>query len=282
MTLAGKIFRFFIYSNLFIACCSTVMVYQSCLLLLHDRPATWFVWFVFFATICSYSFHWYLTPPDQAAYSERIPWLAKNRKVHLVLFWIGLSGSIITSVFLLEFWNWLLVAVFLTFFYSAPKLSYPYFVWLRKVALGKTIFLALVWTYVTTILPLIIGGGKWELAFTLFSAGRFFFIYAICIMFDYRDREHDRVQGIRSLITYLSEKGINYLFVCSLLTFSVLTITMAGYGLSNLSLIILLVPACITAALYTYSKKSSSDFLYFFVLDGLMAVSAVSTLLLGI
>ena len=281
MTLAGKIFRFFLYSNLFIACCSTVMVYQSCQLLLHDRPEAWFVWFVFFATICSYSFHWYLTTPE-ALYSDRIPWLAKNRKIHLVLFWIGLFGSVASSIFLLEFWHWLLLAVFLTFLYSAPKLSYPYFVWLRKVALGKTIFLALVWTYVTTILPLIISGRDWEPAFTLFAAGRFFFIYAICIMFDYRDREHDRVQGIRSLITYLSEKGINYLFVLSLLAFSILTITMAGYGLSNLSLIILLVPAGIAAALYTYSQKNSSDFLYFFVLDGLMAISAVFTLLIGV
>src|SRR4029079_18984627 len=112
--------------------------------------------------------------------------------------------------------------------------------------------------------------------------GRFFFIYAICIMFDYRDREHDRVQGIRSLITYLSVKGINYLFALSLFTFSILTIVMARYGLSNLSLIFLLIPAGITAALYTYSQKNSSDFLYFFVLDGLMAVSALFTLLIGV
>ncbi len=282
MTLAGKIFRFFLYSNLFIAGCATVMVYQSCYLLLQERPVTWFVWFVFFATICSYSFHWYLTPPDQGLYSDRIPWLAKNRKVHLVLFWIGLFGSAVSSLFLLQFWTWLLLGIFLTFLYSAPKLSYPYFIWLRKMALGKTIFLALVWTYVTTMLPLIISGHSWEPAFTLFSAGRFFFIYAICIMFDYRDREHDRMQGIRSLITELSDKGINYLFVISLLAFSILTIMMANYGLSNLSLIILLIPAGITAALYTYSQKSSSDFLYFFVLDGLMAVSAISTLLLGV
>ena len=282
MTLAGKIFRFFLYSNLFIACCSTVMVYQTCQLLLHDTPIAWFVGFVFFATICSYSFHWYLTPPDQGLYSDRIPWLAKNRKVHLVLFWIGLVGSFVSTLFMLEFWLWLLLAVFLTFLYSAPKLSYSYFTWLRKVALGKTIFLALVWTYVTTILPLIISDRDWKLSFALFAAGRFFFIYAICILFDYRDREHDRIQGIRSLITYLSEKGINYLFAISLLAFSVLTMTLSRYGLSSRSLVMLLVPAGITAALYGYAQKNFSDFLYFFVLDGLMAASAVSTLIIGI
>ena len=44
--------------------------------------------FVFFATICSYSFHWYLTP-DLTIDSSRIKWLSKNRNVHLVLFFAG-------------------------------------------------------------------------------------------------------------------------------------------------------------------------------------------------
>ena len=280
--MVGTIFRFFLYSNLFIACCATLMVYQTCQLLLHDMPVAWFVWFVFFATICSYSFHWYLTPPDQGLYTDRIPWLMRNRNIHLVLFWIGLFGAGVSSLFLLKFWNWLLLAVFFTFLYSAPKLSYPYFTWLRKVAFGKTIFLAVVWTYVTTILPLIISGQDWKLAFTLFAAGRFFFIYAICIMFDYRDREQDKVQGIRSLITALSDDGINYLFAGSLFAFSILTMIMVRYGLSYLSLVTLLVPAAVTAALYRYAQRNHSDFLYFFVLDGLMAVSAIFTLIIGV
>ena len=282
MTLAGKIFRFFVYSNLFIACCATAMVYQTCQLLVHVWPEPWFVSFVFFGTICSYSFHWYLTPADANLDTDRTFWLKSNRKIHWLLFWIGLIGAFISGLFLLEFWIWVLLSALITFLYTAPKLPHPYFRLLRKIALGKTIFLAFVWTYVTTILPLIVSGIDWALSFTVFAASRFFFIYAICILFDYRDREFDKKQGIRSLITALSEKGIKYVFVASLLIFSFLTIIMTRYGFSKSTLIILIVPAAATSALYGYARRHSSDLLYFFILDGLMAVSAIYSLIIGL
>ena len=43
----------------------------------------------------------------------------------------------------------------------------------------------------------------------------------------------------------------------------------------------LLIPGAITAALYSYARKNFSDLLYYFVLDGLMALSALLTLLFG-
>ena len=76
-----------------------------------------------------------------------------------------------------------------------------------KVAVGKTVFLAFVWMWVTAMLPFILGHGEWTTGVILFFISRFFFIYAICIMFDYRDRESDRAEGIRSMITYFSEAG---------------------------------------------------------------------------
>ncbi len=281
MSLAGKLFRFFLYSNLFIACCATLMVYQTCQLLLHDRPDIYFACFVFFGTVCSYSFHWYLTPPDANSFSDRMLWLSKNRNIHGALFLIGACGAVVSGLFLLEFWKWLVLAAFITFLYSAPKVPYPYFKQLKKVALGKTILLAVVWTYVTTVLPLIMSRQSWQPIFTLFAAGRFFFVYAICILFDYRDREHDRSLGIRSLITRLSKKGINYLFMASLLAFAVFTMAMFQHGLPWLSLLVLLAPAVIAAALYSYAQKNFSDFLYYFILDGLMALPAIFALIIN-
>ena len=90
--------------------------------------------------------------------------------------------------------------------FSADQICEFYFRVLRKVALGKTIFLAFVWMYVTTILPAIISDSEWNTSYVLFVVSRFFQIYAICILFDWRDREDDKADGIRSLITYLNEK----------------------------------------------------------------------------
>jgi 4-hydroxybenzoate polyprenyltransferase len=275
------LFFVFVYSNLFIAVCAILMVYQTCDLLLHTQPDASFVGFIFFSTICSYSFHWYLTP-DIDLDSSRLRWLKKNRKIHLILFFAGLPGALYYGISLFSHWPWLLLAAFVTFLYSAPKIPHPFFRALRKVALGKTLFLAFVWMYVTTLLPLQLSGKPWQIDFSLFAASRFFFIYAICILFDYRDREYDKSIGIRSLITWLSKKGIMFLFFGSLLAFTLFTLLLLQFGYDYKIVAILLLPGLITAVLYNHATKKFSDTLYYFVLDGLMALSAIITLIPGI
>jgi len=133
--------------------------------------------------------------------------------------------------------------------------------------------------YVTTILPLLLSDQSWRMDFSLFSAGRFFLIYAICILFDYRDKEYDKSIGIRSLITWLSDKNITRLFILSLSLFTIFTVGLFQYGHSYNVIIVLLIPGLITAGLYRYAKRNFSDILYYFVLDGLMAFSSLFTLL---
>lgn len=272
--------NFLVYSNLFIAGCAVLMVYQTCDLLLGEPPGWSTTAFIFCATICSYSFHWWLTPVIDLP-SARLTWIRRNRWVHLVFFFAGLVGAVYYGIVLATHWRWLLLSAFITFLYSAPKIPHPWFRILRKIALGKTIFLAFVWMYVTTLLPLQLSGKPWRTDFYFFAASRFFLIYAICILFDHRDRHYDRSIGIRSLVTWLSERGIALLFACSLLLFTVATLLLLRYDYSWITIVILLVPGLIAALLYRYATRNSSDMLYYFLLDGLMAVSAVLTLLTG-
>jgi 4-hydroxybenzoate polyprenyltransferase len=257
------------------------MVYQTSQLLLLNSPDSKLLFFVFFATICSYSFHWYLTA-DSVIPSPRIKWTQQHRTVLLLLFLVGLTGASIYFFLLLQFWFWLLLASVITFLYSAPKIPHPWFRALRKVALGKTIFLALVWMYVTTVLPMVLSKQPWRADFTWFVISRFFLVYAICILFDYRDREDDKAAGIRSLITYLSVKGINRLFVVSLLIFTVATLALLNFNQSTLTIAILLLPGIITGGLYNYARQNFHDLLYYFVLDGLMALSGVMMIITGL
>ena len=254
------------------------MANQTYQFLLNSRPNRQLLLFIFFSTICSYSFHWYLTSQSVIP-SQRIHWLQQNRKIYLFLFFIGLTGSGILFFYLLSYWHWLLIAAVITFLYSAPKISHPYFRALRKVALGKTIFLAMVWMFVTTILPVAVSQQPWRNDFFLFILSRFFLIYAICILFDFRDREDDKAAGIRSLITFLSNRNISVLFVFTLVIFTVATIWMLRYNYSSLQIMLLLIPGIITACLYNYARRNFSDMLYYFVLDGLMALSAILMLI---
>jgi 4-hydroxybenzoate polyprenyltransferase len=249
------------------------MVDQTFRFLLAQQMNFELAGFVFFSTLCSYSFHWHLTSHSVLP-SQRIAWLQRNRSVHLTLFVIGLTGAIYFFLQLVPYLYWLLIAAIITFLYSAPKIPNKYFRALRKVAIGKTIFLAFMWMYVTSILPVIVSGQDWSDRCTFFAISRFFLIYAICILFDYRDRQDDKAAGIRSLITWLSEKNISRLFIFSLLVFTIATLFLLSFY-HYTAILLLLAPGIITGLLYNHARHHFSDMLYYFVLDGLMALSAM-------
>ncbi|MBS1915416.1 MAG: UbiA family prenyltransferase [Bacteroidetes bacterium] len=254
------------------------MVYQTHSLLLTTKPSADFLLFVFFSTICSYNFHWYLTPVSLAS-SQRVQWAQQHKGWHLFLYFIGLIGSIVFFFRIRQHWFAISFSALLTFLYSAPKLPQVFFKELKRIAIGKTIFLSFVWMYVTTVLPVIISGETWKMDFTLFSCSRLFLIYAICILFDYRDRADDKNDGIKSMITYFNERGINNLFTISLSFFALTTVALYWYGHSVFTVATLLVPGIIVAAIYNIAKKNFSDYLYYFVLDGLMMLSGLLMLI---
>lgn len=273
-----KIFDFFVFSSLFIAICAVLMTYQTCFL--FDLPFSFaLAGFVFSGSVCSYNFHWYLTPPTIEQSSKKLTWSLSNKTIHLALFIAGIIGSAIFSLFLIEFWFWLGITAFITFLYSAPKIPHNGFSHLKKVAIGKTIFLAFAWMHVTTLLPLVFHSSTLTEPHIWFLANRFFFIYAICILFDYRDVEADKQDGIKSLITFLNERGIDLLFWASMGVVLITSFFLAK-TFSTETVIALTVPAFILSLLYYPAKRNFSDYLYYFILDGLMMLSAPLLLLI--
>lgn len=273
-----KSFDFFVFTSLFIAACAVLMVQQTTLLF-HIPTSSRLIGFVLSGTICSYNFHWYLTPPHVGGPTDKVVWNIKNKSLHLGLFFLGLVGSALFSVLLIDHWFWLAITAFVTFLYSAPKIPFPAFMFLRRIAVGKTIFLAFSWTHVTALLPLVLYNARLSDPQVWFVVNRFFLIYPICILFDYRDRESDRKDQIRSLITILSEAGIDILFWGSMLAFfGSLLFLYGSFSLPTLAALAL--PGFIVCLLYYPSKSKTSDYLYYFVLDGLMMISAPLVLLI--
>ena len=272
-----RVFDFFVFTSLFIACCAILMVYQAFLLFGVQFPLALYG-FVFFGAVCSYNFHWFLTPPDIPGTSPKQQWNLANRRLHLLLSVAGGIGAAVCSVLLLEHWIWLCVTALLTFLYSAPMIPLRPFIWLRKIAIAKTIYLAFSWAHITASLPLLVQD-SFAAEHGWYLANRFFFIYAICIVFDRRDVESDRKAGIRSLITWLSEKGVNRLFWATQFLVLVTTVVLTRW-IAISEAILLLIPAIIMGLLYKSSKQNRSDYLYYFLLDGLMALSAPCLILL--
>jgi len=276
-----RAFNFFIFSSIYIALCAMLMVTQTNKLLHLDYNFRQYLLFVFFSTLCSYNFHWYLTPLTPAE-ELRVRWTQQHKILHLLFFTAGLIGSCIYFFYFTGYFLWMSISVLLTFLYSAPKLPFRPFYLLRKIAIGKTIFLSFVWMYVTTFLPIIFSGKKWQANDILFCISRFFLIYSICIIFDYRDRENDKQEGIRSLITYLDNSGVKKLFNSSLLIFGISIFSLHFTGITLPVTLLLLIPGVITLSLYNFATRNFSDYLYYFILDGLMMLSALFTAFISI
>src|SRR5450432_4130414 len=250
---------------MYISLCAVLMTWQSGYLL-HLSFSGDYYWFVFFATICSYNFHWYLTPLSKNSI-ERTKWSLHHKNAHLLLYFAGVIGSVIFFYKVRQHWFALFFATLLTFLYSAPKIPLPYFRFLKQVAIGKTIFLSAVWTYVTAIMPVFIAGQHFNHEMKWFAASRFFLIYGICICFDYRDRTDDKEEGLRTMVNYFDEAGVNRLFVFSIIAFIVFTISLLFSGVPLITILVLLIPGLILFTIYPRAKKSNSDYLYYFILD---------------
>ncbi len=276
-----SVVNFFLFSSCYIALCAVAMVYQVHLLFPQVNIPNVFYAFVFFSTVCSYNFHWWLTHHAVNG-TERLHWALRHKGLHLALYVVGLLCAATFFWPLRLHWHWITFGAFVTFLYSAPKIPQKIFIGLRRIAIGKTIFLAFVWMYVTTLLPLLVATTEWQPGFTWLACSRFFLIYAICILFDYRDRADDKADGIRSMITWFDERGINILFTISLLLFGVFTLALYVNGSPLQTVCILLLPGIITAGIYPYAKRNFSDYLYYFVLDGLMMLSSLIMIMLYI
>lgn len=272
------LFNFLLYSSIYISLCALLMIWQSNELLNLQYDKTTFYLFVFFSTICSYNFHWYLTPNTYSG-SERLHWADRHRNMMMIFFILGMFASLYFFWHLRQHWLAISGSAILTFLYSAPKIPHPAFRWLSKIAIGKTLFLTAVWTYVTTLLPAMVANGTFNQPLIALVIYRFCLIYAICILFDYRDLESDKREGIRSLITYLDEKQLVRLYYFSLLL-AAISIGFIRPFTSLSAVISLQIPVLATALITRKAQHSTADFLYYFVLDGFMAVSAVVYFLL--
>jgi 4-hydroxybenzoate polyprenyltransferase len=274
------LFEGFLFSSIYIASCAVIMAWQTFLFFGYPvNPVL--LGFIFCGTITSYNFHWYLTPA-LAGGSAKAMWSVRHKTIHAILFVVGLTGAAWCGWHLLDKWYWLLLTAFVTFLYSAPKIPLPLFRSLRRIAVGKTVFLALAWTEIPFMLPLLFSKVDWPPAEHLFVFNRFFLIYAICIVFDYRDREADRRDGIRSLVTALDDAGINRLFWGALAVFGLSTVAFRWTDVPTAAIFVLAAPGVILALLYSHARQRRSDHFYYFVLDGLMMLSSLLLLVAGL
>ncbi|MCC6865630.1 MAG: UbiA family prenyltransferase [Ignavibacteria bacterium] len=273
-----KILLSLIFSNIYIVICSIIMTLYTAKLF-SFKTGFYPLIFIASGTLTSYSFHW-LLPSGHRELSPRDIWSKKYRLLLLLLLVLGSAGTIYSMFILKEHLLKLIPLIFLTFLYSSGKLPKGPFLYLRKYFFGKTIYLSIMWALVTVYLPLAFSNLQWDISSYLFFVNRFTMLFAICILFDLRDKEADTLIGIKSLITTLSYRGIKILFYTSLIISAACVVVLFTKGTGLTDTIIMLLPAVLSAAGYQYSLKTRSDLWFYLYLDGLMMLSGIISILI--
>jgi 1,4-dihydroxy-2-naphthoate octaprenyltransferase len=254
------------------------MTVHTCRLFLPGRDVFYLTGFTASSTLLSYCLHWYLLKDDHRQ-TSRITWTGSHKNILLIL---ATSGAISAAFFfyhLREYWIQIAIPAFISLIYTAPKITALNK--LKSLAYGKTFLLAFTWTYVTVVLPLWIYDYEWDAQSMIFFISRFSLLYAICLLFDFRDRKEDKAQGLTTLPSRISLQSVRIVFYAIMAIFLISTSMLFNQGFKASEIMTLLLPGIILVFIFPICTRSFNDYLYYFILDGLMMLSAIMSILIA-
>ena len=280
MKLILAFLNYILFGNIFIAICAVMLCIHTSLI--SDIALnTSFLLFIFCSTISSYNLHAYFNSLP-IAHSVRVEWVRKNRRTLLISFVFASIDVFISIFWMVQMIKWVIVLAIFTILYSSPRILSKPGNFLKLIQSYKVFYLALIWTVVTVLLPVIYADVKMDKEMAIFFANRYLFILQICLLFDYRDRYLLKPGDRQSILKYFDGRQFNFLFLIAglgvLITSGILLLQ--GSDMKGFSS--MLVAEIFTILLFRKSLESHSDYWYNLVVDGLLLIPGIAFLLMKI
>jgi hypothetical protein len=202
--LLKRFFYSFVFGNFFIAICAMAMVFSTFLMNGLPVKITLFTVFLTTSTFLLYNFHRMSFKLNYASRREMIDSL-RSIALHPAEFIFYILGFILLFFCLASLpariFPILLPLAILSLLYSIPLITYrKKKARLLEIFLIKTPVLALVWGVSTTIIPLIEQNISLSSSFVLLQVfSRSLFIFALCIPFEIRDMEKDKINNVKTI-----------------------------------------------------------------------------------
>jgi 4-hydroxybenzoate polyprenyltransferase len=267
-------FRWLFYGHVWIALAAAALGWQSTYLAQGGSAVRRTHLFIFFATLAVYTAHRSIS--YRRAFGE-----PTGRRYGLVAdsptasVWVGVT-AILVAAFLglgMSYFAWLplLLSLPFTFFYLIP--IFPGGPRLRDLPYLKVIWVALAWMLVTDLLPKFAEGPPLDF---VGAVVRFTFTLAVALLFDLRDVELDRRQGVRTFAAR-SPRGSR-----RLATLLLLACTVAGFAVYPLAQALplgLAYGAGIVIAQLTHSDRSEDWYAAY--VNGMLLLPPLFLFLLG-
>ncbi|WP_018476155.1 UbiA prenyltransferase family protein [Pontibacter roseus] len=263
-----------LYSSVFISACAFCLTIETYLLTGTEVSIPMAI-FVFLATLFTYnlsSVYQVLRRSTKKRERQSLPWSLRNREALALLGITSLVGAVVLYFVYglrVDFWFVLLLAL-ISVGYTVPllyqqKRAKP----LRSVPLLKVFLIAIVWSAVTVLFPLVDAGVEvWQQSVLLLWLRRMLFILALALLFDIRDYTYDRNTRTLTFPGLIGEGYTRLLSLLLLLFYLLLAITMERDGV-----LVSLVSSAVVAGLVVWNASENKPRIYYALLaDGAMLV----------
>ncbi len=276
----NRVFHFILSHSIFISLCAAALSLQT-LQLLSLPVNSFLLAFIFFATLFAYNAYWVVS---RYSYNRHIPFNSFLKKCvsSILVMFIAMVGLLYCMGKLhLVMYNIMLTFV-LFCVYVMPVLPFKRLHFTRKAGYLKTVLLAISWTVVTILIPLQIPFFKMGADALLLFINRFLLMLLLCIIFDKRDAAIDKMRGLQSLATNINPRLLHYLMGFIFTAYILVSYSMQSYGVSMPEVAALILTGLVTLFVYISSLKKKGYLFYYFLVDGMMFLSALLTGLAGL
>jgi 4-hydroxybenzoate polyprenyltransferase len=264
-----KVLDLILYSNFYIACCAVAMTLQTQLLLFGTIEYTPVIGLIFFATLMIYAVHRIVGLFRLTDFIEEGRYYIINKfKSHIWLYaGIGLIGSFYCFFQLQRTAQFsLVIPAFLSLGYIFPVFGKKN-LRLRDFNGVKIFLVAIVWAYVSVILPTLEGDAL-GMATVLMFLERALFIFAITLPFDIRDLKVDAYNEVKTIPATLGVKRTQWLSIILL----GLMLLMAFFLYEWNIILGLFLSVVLTAFFIKISPKQTNDYFFTGLMDGTMII----------
>lgn len=231
---------------------------------------------VFFSTMAGYNMYWALSKYTFSRHLSLKEILAHNYS-HLILAFLG-------GLFLLYYLfrqpatlPYMVVASLLTAAYSLPLWPWSFAQKFRKTGFLKTVLLSFTWAYVTVIIPALPVLKVQVTSVLVLLMARFFFMLILCLIFDVRDKEVDKIRNLHSLATDISISAFRKLALQVFSGYFISGIFLRFYFAETGQVIAFFLSFLMLMGIYLLSFKKQGYFFYYFLVDGMMLFSSLAS-----
>jgi 4-hydroxybenzoate polyprenyltransferase len=279
---------FLLYGNFFIALCAVAMAFQTCHLRYFSVAGSPLLIFIFSSTFFLYNSHKFIT------FYLKKEIIDNQRFIYIKRFDAPLS--ILTFIaLLLSFDTYMMLGMDIkrdVALIALPSMLYVLPVFkgkrLRDLPYLKIFLITGVWVCVCVLLPTLALGKAWWTTDAIIAFEKAFFIFALTIPFDIRDRAWDKKLGVKTIPLSLGspsdnigvEKSKQLAYKCLILSFLMSCILIFSKNYSYWTLFKLGLSLIITYFVIKKTDDSKDDYFYLFCIDGMMLLQSLIVILL--